>query len=122
MPHVPNAEASAEAALAYSQEYRWLSQLSTGGFNSYYNTPYRHYLRGNISLAMSGGADDGVMEDVSTLKGVRQSQLPEAWRTRCDWEWRTRGELDGSIADKPFVIQWLEKARGDVLITEENIR
>jgi len=114
------AEASAEAALAYSQEYRWLSQLSTDGFRGYYNTPYRNYLRDNISLALSGGAGDGVMENVSALKSVRESQQPEAWRTRCDWQWRTRWELDGSIADKSLIIKWLEKARGDILIIEED--
>jgi len=113
------AEATTRAAEAYAPEFRWLQSISRAAFSGYYNTPYNRYLRDRIRLEVSGGEDDGVVENLATLKRLHASQQPGAWQTRCDWEWRTRWELDGSIAQFPLLREWLERVRGDVVVTPE---
>jgi len=112
------AEASAEAALAFAPEYRWLSSLSKAAYSGYYNTPYSRYLGGYIRRQVFGGTH-AVVENPGELEAVLASQAPESWHKRCDWEWRTRWELDGSIAELPLLREWLERARGNVQVVKK---
>jgi hypothetical protein len=42
------------------------------------------------------------------------AQEKSKWHTKCDWDWRLKQEIDGSIADLPKLQKWIERARGKI--------
>jgi hypothetical protein len=111
------AEATAEASQPFWPEIQWLDSISRAAYASYYNTPYSRYLSSMIRAEIGGG--EGPVENVGALEAAYASQAPESWKTRCDWQWRTRWELNGSIAELPLLREWLERGRGNVLLAPQ---
>jgi hypothetical protein len=56
-------------------------------------------------------------EDTTFLSALAKavSGDDDGWRTRVDWDWRMKEEVDGSINDMRLMKKWLAHARGPVL-------
>ena len=107
-------EAEKIAWKAYGPEQGWLYSFNNQGYRGYYNTAYNHYLGGHAKAIVGGGE---MREDTNFLEALAKavSGDDEAWRTRVDWDWRVRAEVEGGIADMPLMKKWLERVRGPVM-------
>ncbi len=78
-------------------------------FHGYYNTHYHPYIQGHVRAIVGGGE---MREDVGRLDAL-QKELAKGggWRTRPDWEGRTRHEISGAIEHMPLVKKWLERVQ-----------
>ena len=81
------------------------------GFSHHYNYPYRLYLRDKIAKDIGGK----VSHESEELDTVYALQTNAKWHTRCDWEWRMKQELDGSVEKLPLLQKWIERVRGPVM-------
>jgi hypothetical protein len=93
----------------YKPEFDWLTSFGWLGFSRHYNYPYSSYLRKRIDRSIGGKV---CHENFGSLKSLLGTQAKDQWKTRCDWEWRLKQELDGSIKELPLLRKWLERARG----------
>jgi len=94
-------------------EHNWLSSMNWQADSRYYNKPFSSYHQ-DLAIKAVGRKDQQCHEDVGSLESIYRLQTETKWHTRCDWEWRLRQEVDGSIKELPLLRQWLEKVRGDV--------
>ena len=64
---------------------------------------------------MVGGGE--MREDASFLTALAKAASgdDDGWRTRVDWDWRMKEEVDGSINDMPLMKKWLIHVRGPVV-------
>ncbi|MDP6634550.1 MAG: hypothetical protein QGG42_06615 [Phycisphaerae bacterium] len=90
-------------------EYDWLTSLGWLAFSRHYNYPYRSYLQKRIGRTVGGKI---CHENFGSLKSMLTAQTETKWHTQCDWEWRLKKELDGSIEDLPKLQEWLTRVRG----------
>ncbi|MBT3296061.1 MAG: hypothetical protein HN383_12380 [Verrucomicrobia bacterium] len=107
-------EAEEVAWKAYGPERGWLYSFNNQGYRGYYNTAYNHYLGGHAKAIVGGGE---MREDTNFLEALAKAVSGDdpGWRTKVDWDWRVREEIDGSIADAPLMQKWLERVRGPVM-------
>ena len=93
---------------------RWLYSFNQQAFRGYYNTAYPHYFKSYVRDVVGGGE---MREDPKFLKALVKvvSGDDDGWRTRVDWDWRMREEMDGSINDMPLMKKWLARVRGPVV-------
>jgi hypothetical protein len=113
--------AEAEGAIKEAEEIawtpyepeRWLYSFNQQGFRGYYNTAYNHHFSDYARKVVGGGE---MREDTQFLSALvtAVSGDDDGWRTRVDWDWRMKEEIDGSIADMPLMQKWLERVRGPV--------
>jgi hypothetical protein len=94
-------------------EHNWLSSMNWQADSRFYNKPYSSYHQ-DLAIKAVGRKDQQCHEDFGSLESIYRLQTETKWHTRCDWEWRLRQEVDGSIKELPLLRQWLEKVRGDV--------
>ncbi|MDP6490331.1 MAG: DUF6055 domain-containing protein [Kiritimatiellia bacterium] len=108
-------EAEKVAWKAYGPERGWLYSFNNQGYRGYYNTAYNHYLGGHAKAIVGGGE---MREDTNFLEALAKAVSGDdpGWRTKVDWDWRVREEIDGSIADAPLMRKWLERVRGPVMM------
>jgi len=106
-------EAEEIAWRPYAPE-RWLYSFNQQGFRGYYNTAYTHHFSTYARDVVGGGE---MREDTRFLSALVNAVCgdDDGWRTRVDWDWRMREEIDGSIADMPLMLKWLARVRGPVL-------
>jgi len=102
-------EARRKCIAKFKPEYDWLSSLGWMVFSGHYNYPYRSYFRQQASRTIGGKV---CHENFGALEGCIGLQRTEKWHRKCDWDWRLRQEIDGSIADLPMLKKWIERARG----------
>ena len=102
-------EAAKRNTSQYKPEYDWLTSFGWAGFSRHYNYPYRSYLRKKVARTVGGKI---CHENYGSLGSLYNAQTKAKWHTRCDWEWRLRQEVDGSIKDLPMLRKWLERVRG----------
>ena len=93
-------------------ERDWLSSFRWLGFSGHYNYPYRAYLRDKIAKTVPGRA---CHENFGSLDSIHSLQNQANWRTRCDWDWRLKQEIDGTIKDLPLLQKWVRRVRGPVV-------
>lgn len=107
------ADAEKKAWVQYGPE-QWLYSFNNQGYRGYYNTAYGHYMPGHARARVGGGE---MREDTEFLKALAKAVSGDdaAWRTRVDWDWRMRQEIDGSIENMPLMKKWLETTRGPVV-------
>jgi len=103
-------EASPGGKAAYKPEYDWLTTFRWLGFSHHYNYPYRHFLRDKITREVGGRVCHENFGALERIRGVQNTK----WHTQCDWDWRLKQELDGSIDKLPLLRKWLQRARPDV--------
>jgi len=96
---------------ARKPEYDWLTSLGWIAYSRHYNYPYRSYMEKRIGRTIGGKI---CHENFGSLKSVMSLQDKTLWRSKCDWEWRLKKELDGSIKDLPLMRKWLERVRGKI--------
>jgi len=94
----------------YKLEHNWLVSMRWQAFSPFYNYAYRSYIRDSTRRQLGRGEEP--REDFGALESIYAAQTKAKWHTRCDWQWRMRQELDGSIKDLPLLRKWLERARG----------
>ena len=93
---------------------RWLYSFNQQAFRGYYNTAYNHYFSTYARDVVGGGE---MREDTRFLSALVKavSGDDDGWRTRVDWDWRMREEVDGTINDMPLMKKWLTLVRGPVV-------
>ncbi len=104
-------EAIKKNAAEFKPEYDWLKTLSWLAFSSHYNYPYRSYFEKEVAKTIGGKVNH---ENFGSLESLLSAQTTATWHTQCDWDWRLKWEIDGSIEDLPRLRKWLERARGPV--------
>jgi len=92
-------------------EYDWLTSLGWLAFSRHYNYPYRSYMAKRIGRTIGGRI---CHENYNSLKSVMSMQDKTQWSDKCDWQWRLKKELDGSIEDLPLMRKWLVRVRGKI--------
>ena len=96
---------------ARKPEYDWLTSLGWIAYSRHYNYPYKSYMQKRIGRTVGGKI---CHENFGSLKSIMNLQNKTQWRSTCDWEWRLKKELDGSIKDLPLMRKWLNRVRGTV--------
>jgi len=104
-------EAHKKHIAKYKPEHDWLSSMGWLVFSGHYNYPYRRYFHKQIARTIGGKV---CHENFGSLGSLMGAQKKEKWHTRCDWEWRLRQEVDGSIADLPMLKKWIARTRGKI--------
>ena len=94
-------------------ERNWLASLNWQFGSRFYNKPYRSCLE-DLARAKVGREDQECQEEFGSLESLYRLQTETTWHTRCDWDWRLKQEIDGSIAELPLLQKWLERSRGTV--------
>jgi len=100
----------------YKPEYDWLTSLGWIAFSGHYNYPYRRYLRDKIAKDIGGKV---CHENFGSLNWRISAREEGYWSARCDWDWRLKQEIDGSIKDLPLLRKWLKRIRGNPVIGKE---
>ncbi|MDP6545084.1 MAG: hypothetical protein QGH60_13930 [Phycisphaerae bacterium] len=95
----------------YKLEHDWLSSLGWLVSSGHYNYPYRRYFHKQISKTIGGKV---CHENFGSLGSLMGAQEKSKWHTKCDWDWRLKQEIDGSITNLPMLRKWIERARGKV--------
>ena len=106
-------EAKKNEFAKHALEHSWLASLGWQYGSGFYNKPYRSYLE-DLAREKVGREDRECHEDFGSLESLYHMQTEAKWHTRCDWDWRLKQELDGSIADLPLLQQWLQRSRGTI--------
>jgi len=96
---------------AHKHENDWLETFGWMGFSHHYNYPYRLFIRDKIAKDIGGK----VSHESGEMGTVYALQTNAKWHTRCDWEWRMKQELDGSVEKLPLLQKWIRKVRGPVM-------
>jgi hypothetical protein len=104
-------DAIKQNAASRKPEYDWLTSLGWLAFSRHYNYPYRAYMSKKIGRTVGGKI---CHENYGALKSLIGMQDKTQWRSKCDWEWRLKKELDGSIKDLPLMRKWLVRVRGKI--------
>ena len=104
-------EAHKKYIAKYKPEHDWLSSLGWMVFSGHYNYPYRRYFHKQIAATIGGKV---CHENFGSLGSLMGAQEKGKWHTKCDWDWRLRQEVDGSIADLPMLKKWIRRARGRI--------
>jgi hypothetical protein len=107
------AEPRQESYDQHGLETNWLASLRWQLGSGFYNKPYRSYLE-DLARAKVGRDDQECHENFDSLGSLFCQQSETQWHTRCDWDWRLKQEIDGSITELPLLQKWLERARGTV--------
>jgi hypothetical protein len=94
-------------------ERNWLASLKWQMQSRFYNKPYRSYLD-DLARQKVGRKDQECHENLGSLESLFRLQTEARWHTRCDWDWRLKQEIDGSIAELPLLQKWLQRSRGNV--------
>jgi len=106
-------DATDKALARYLPEKLWIGGFAYQAYRGYYNTPYSRYIGDYVRAQLGGGQ---MREDVGFLTNLaKEAGNQEAWRTRVDWDWRMRQEVDGTIADLPLQQKWIRRVRGAVV-------
>ncbi len=93
----------------YAEYHIGVSYLRSA-IRGFYNTPYSHHFRGQGLVKKNFRYRDTPGDMGEAIGALR----PENWATDVRaWDWRTRWERDGSIAQFPMTQQWLRRVRGD---------
>ena len=95
----------------FKLEHDWLSSLGWLVSSGHYNYPYRTYFHKQIAKTIGGKV---CHENFGSLGSLMGAQEKSKWHTKCDWDWRLKQEIDGSIADLPMLKKWIERARGRI--------
>jgi len=95
----------------YGLEHNWLASMGWQYGSGFYNKPYASYLQ-DLAREAIGREDQECHENFGSLESIYRLQSTTGWHTRCDWEWRLRQELDGSIKELPLLRKWLQRVRG----------
>ena len=95
-------------------EHNWLHNLDWIINSRHYNYPYKDYIKNEVTRQL-GIKIRLCEEDFNSLERILEQQTEAKWHTRCDWEWRLKKEVDGSIEQLPQLQKWLERARGPVI-------
>jgi hypothetical protein len=106
-------EAQKKNYARFGPEYNWLRSMYWQADRRFYNKPYLAYHQ-ELARKAVGRDDQECHENFGSLESIYHLQTEAQWHTRCDWEWRLRQEVDGSIKELPLLREWLEKVRGDV--------
>ncbi|MDP6525356.1 MAG: DUF6055 domain-containing protein [Kiritimatiellia bacterium] len=104
-------EAVKENTLKYKPEHDWLKTLGWLAFSGHYNYPYRSYMKKEVERSIGGKVNH---EDFRSLESLLEAQSQATWHRACDWDWRLRWEIDGSVKDLPRIRRWIEWVRGPV--------
>jgi hypothetical protein len=95
----------------FKLEHDWLSPLKWMVISRHYNYPYSKYFREQVSKTIRGKV---CHENFGSLRSLMSSQQKENWHTKCDWDWRLKQEIDGSITNLPMLQKWILRARGKI--------
>ncbi|MBT3297109.1 MAG: hypothetical protein HN383_17720 [Verrucomicrobia bacterium] len=97
---------------ARAPEHNWLHNMDWTLNNRHYNHLYKDYIKNEVvkDLGITIRLCD---EDFKGLESILEKQTEAKWHTRCDWEWRMKQEVDGSIEKNAAMQQWVKRARGD---------
>jgi hypothetical protein len=109
-------EAGRNAQALYAPEFRALHGGLRGYFSGHYNRDLPRYtssLSGKTAAsaeALAGTDNPGGIE-----KRLKIWSSGKAWRTKVDWDWRIRAEVDGRIKNLPLLRKWVLRIRGPVV-------
>jgi len=92
-------------------EYNWLSSMGWQAFSRFYNKPFSSYMD-DLAREAVGREDQECHEEFGSLESIYRLQTETQWHTQCDWDWRLKQEIDGSIKELPLLQKWLKRARG----------
>ena len=93
-------------------EHNWLHNLDWIMNSRHYNYPYKYFIKDEVTRRL-GIKIRLCDEDFGSLERILKQQAESKWHTRCDWEWRLKKEVDGSIKDLPQLQKWVKRARGE---------
>ena len=106
--------AAEEIAWAEYAPERWLYSFNQQTYRGYYNTAYTHYIPTRARDLVGGGE---MRENSNALETLAKAVAgdDDGWRTRVDWDWRIRPEIEGLVTENTRYKAWLERVRGPVL-------
>jgi len=101
----------------HAPEHNWLHNLVWTMNNNHYNYRYQTYIKDEV-IRKLGITIRLCEEDFGSLEKTLKQQAEGKWHTRCDWDYRTKYEVKGSIKDLPQVQKWLKRNRGEAMPVE----
>jgi len=96
----------------HAPEHNWLHNLIWTMNSGHYNYKYQAYIKDEVTRKL-GITIRLCEEDFNALENILKQQAEAAWHTRCDWDYRTKYEVDGSITNLPHLRTWLKRNRGE---------
>jgi hypothetical protein len=96
----------------HAPEHNWLHNLVWTMNSRHYNYQYQTYIKDEV-IRKLGITIRLCEENFGSLEQTLKQQTEGKWHTRCDWDYRTKYEVDGSIKDLPQLQKWLNRNRGN---------
>ena len=96
----------------HAPEHNWLHNLVWTMNSRHYNYKYQAYIKDEVTRKL-GITIRLCEEDFNSLERIAKQQAETKWHTRCDWDYRTKYEVSGSIKDLPQLQKWLKRNRGE---------